>query len=117
MVIYREAFIRSDLGSAAAISVALLAVLSSSTSSSCGVLRRRSTDRRPTMIRTRIALPVGLPRTGTALAILFLSPLLWSGYVARGRTGTGFGLENYDRLFTYGNGIRVYTGQQRPVAR
>jgi multiple sugar transport system permease protein len=44
--------------------------------------------------------------TGAALAILFLFPLLWSGW-ASVRTGTGFGLENYDRLFTSDNGIRV----------
>jgi multiple sugar transport system permease protein len=45
--------------------------------------------------------------TGAALAILFLSPLLWSG-LASLRSGTGFGVENYDRLFTADNGIRVY---------
>lgn len=45
--------------------------------------------------------------TGAALAILFLFPLLWSGW-ASVRTGTGFGLENYDRLFTADNGIRVH---------
>ncbi|MCP2329181.1 multiple sugar transport system permease protein [Hamadaea flava] len=45
--------------------------------------------------------------TGGALAILFLFPLLWSGY-ASVRTGSGFGLENYDRLFTSDNGIRLH---------
>jgi multiple sugar transport system permease protein len=45
--------------------------------------------------------------TGAALAILFLFPLLWSGW-ASVRTDTGFGLENYDRLFTSDNGIRVH---------
>jgi multiple sugar transport system permease protein len=45
--------------------------------------------------------------TGTALAILFLFPLLWSGW-ASVRTGSGFGLENYDRLFTADNGIRMH---------
>ncbi|MBB5874030.1 multiple sugar transport system permease protein [Allocatelliglobosispora scoriae] len=44
--------------------------------------------------------------TGAALAILFLSPLLWSGWASL-RTDTGFGLENYDRLFTSDNGIRL----------
>ncbi|WNV86290.1 carbohydrate ABC transporter permease [Umezawaea sp. Da 62-37] len=44
--------------------------------------------------------------TGSALAILFLSPLLWSGWASL-RTDTGFGLENYDRLFTSDNGIRL----------
>jgi len=43
--------------------------------------------------------------TGAALAILFLFPLLWSGW-ASVRTGSGFGLENYDRLFTSDNGVR-----------
>jgi multiple sugar transport system permease protein len=43
--------------------------------------------------------------TGAALAILFLFPLLWSGW-ASVRTDTGFGLENYARLFTSANGIR-----------
>lgn len=42
-----------------------------------------------------------------ALAILFLSPLLWSGW-ASVRNGSGFGLENYDRLFTSDNGIRPH---------
>jgi multiple sugar transport system permease protein len=45
--------------------------------------------------------------TGLALAILFLFPLLWSGW-ASVRTDTGFGLENYDRLFTADNGIRLH---------
>lgn len=45
--------------------------------------------------------------TVAALAILFLFPLLWSGW-ASVRTDTGFGLENYDRLFTSDNGIRPY---------
>lgn len=43
--------------------------------------------------------------TGAALAILFLFPLLWSGW-ASVRTDTGFGLENYGRLFTSDNGIQ-----------
>jgi multiple sugar transport system permease protein len=47
------------------------------------------------------------PVTGGALAILFLFPLLWSGY-ASVRTRDGFGLENYARLFTDDSGIRAY---------
>ncbi|HYN95177.1 MAG TPA: carbohydrate ABC transporter permease [Pilimelia sp.] len=47
----------------------------------------------------------GYAVTGSALAILFLFPLLWSGW-ASVRTDTGFGLENYDRLFASANGIR-----------
>lgn len=45
--------------------------------------------------------------TGGALAILFLSPLLWAGW-ASVRTDTGFGAENYGRLFTSDNGIRLH---------
>src|SRR4051794_4113558 len=43
--------------------------------------------------------------TGAALAIIFLFPLLWSAW-ASVRTPRGFGLENYQRLFTSDNGIR-----------
>jgi multiple sugar transport system permease protein len=43
--------------------------------------------------------------TATALAILFLFPLLWSGWASL-RTGSGFGVANYDRLFTADNGVR-----------
>ncbi|MGK5740345.1 carbohydrate ABC transporter permease [Micromonospora sp. URMC 103] len=49
----------------------------------------------------------GYSVTGAALAILFLFPLLWSGW-ASVRTGSDFGLENYDRLFTSDNGIRPH---------
>ena len=42
--------------------------------------------------------------TGAALAILFLFPLLWSGW-ASVRTGSGFGFDNYTRLFTEDGGI------------
>jgi multiple sugar transport system permease protein len=45
--------------------------------------------------------------TGGALAIMFLFPLLWSGWASL-RTSSGFGLENYDRLFTSDNGIRPH---------
>ncbi len=45
--------------------------------------------------------------TVSALAILFLFPLLWSGW-ASVRTRSGFGLENYGRLFTADNGIRPH---------
>jgi multiple sugar transport system permease protein len=44
--------------------------------------------------------------TGAALAVLFLFPLLWSAY-ASVRTPDGFGLANYQRLFTSDNGIRL----------
>lgn len=42
--------------------------------------------------------------TGAALAILFLFPLLWSGW-ASVSTESGFGFENYARLFTDDGGI------------
>lgn len=45
--------------------------------------------------------------TAAALAILFLFPLLWSGW-ASVRTESGFGLENYARLFTSDSGIRFH---------
>jgi multiple sugar transport system permease protein len=46
--------------------------------------------------------------TGAALAILFLFPLVWSGWASL-RTGSGgFGLENYGRLFSSDNGIRPH---------
>jgi len=48
--------------------------------------------------------PRPLSVTGVALAILFLFPLLWSGW-ASVRTDNGFGLENYARLFTADGGI------------
>lgn len=43
--------------------------------------------------------------TASALAILFLFPLVWSGW-ASVRTPDGFGLDHYQRLFTASNGIR-----------
>jgi multiple sugar transport system permease protein len=49
----------------------------------------------------------GYYTTTAALAILFLFPLLWSGF-ASFSTGTGFGTENYERLFSSDNGIRPY---------
>lgn len=57
------------------------------------------------MTRSGTASRWGFYVTGTALAILFLFPLLWSGW-ASVRTDTGFGLVNYERLFTSDNGVR-----------
>lgn len=56
---------------------------------------------------------IGFHTTGAALAILFLFPLLWSGYSSvAGQAGTsqasGFGFGNYDRLVRYGEGLPVY---------
>jgi multiple sugar transport system permease protein len=49
----------------------------------------------------------GYYTTGAALAVLFLFPLLWSGW-ASVRTDSGFGVENYARLFSSDNGIRPH---------
>ncbi|MDB5244129.1 MAG: carbohydrate transporter permease [Spirosoma sp.] len=51
--------------------------------------------------------------TATALAILFLAPLVWSGFSSvygpdAGGGTTGFGLDNYQRLARYGAGLGRY---------
>jgi multiple sugar transport system permease protein len=56
---------------------------------------------------------IGFHTTGAALAILFLFPLLWSGYSSvAGQPGTsqasGYGLGNYSRLVNYGDGLPTY---------
>lgn len=56
---------------------------------------------------------LGFHTTGAALAILFLFPLLWSGYSSvAGQPGTsqasGFGLGNYDRLVHFEEGLPTY---------
>jgi multiple sugar transport system permease protein len=43
--------------------------------------------------------------TGSALAVLFLFPLVWAAF-ASVRTDTGFGLQNYARLFLADDGLR-----------
>jgi multiple sugar transport system permease protein len=55
----------------------------------------------------------GFYTTAAALAILFLFPLVWSGWSSvRGQPGsvqeTGFGLGNYARIASYGEGIGTY---------
>lgn len=45
--------------------------------------------------------------TTGSLAILFLFPLVWSGYSSV-RTPDGFGLENYVNMMRYGEGVQVY---------
>lgn len=59
------------------------------------------------LVGTQQAGRYGYYVTGTALAILFLAPLVWNAW-ASVRTPTGFGLENYARLFTSDNGIRFH---------
>ncbi|ONI92701.1 ABC transporter permease [Saccharothrix sp. ALI-22-I] len=61
---------------------------------------------RVTGVRVQGSARWGYYVTGTALAILFLFPLVWSAF-ASVRTDTGFGLENYDRLFSSANGIEL----------
>jgi multiple sugar transport system permease protein len=56
---------------------------------------------------------IGFHTTGAALAVLFLFPLLWSGYSSvAGSPGSsqasGFGLGNYSRLLHYGEGLPTY---------
>jgi multiple sugar transport system permease protein len=56
---------------------------------------------------------IGFHTTGAALAILFLFPLLWSGYSSvSGQPGTsqakGYGFGNYSRLIHYGEGLPTY---------
>ncbi|WP_051450659.1 carbohydrate ABC transporter permease [Actinospica robiniae] len=68
----------------------------------------RRTDRRPRTYRSRRAAgKLGYYTTATALAILFLFPLLWSGW-ASVRTSNGFGLANYRNMVHYGDGIGTY---------
>ncbi|MEV4510251.1 carbohydrate ABC transporter permease [Dactylosporangium sp. NPDC049525] len=65
--------------------------------------------------RTRAA---GFHLTCAALAVLFLTPMLWALYSSlRGRTGTGpLGLGNYWRLLDYGSGLPVYMANTAFVA-
>ena len=65
--------------------------------------------------RTRAA---GVYATCAALAVLFLTPMLWALYSSlRGRTGTGaLGLSNYRRLLDYGSGLQVYMANTAFVA-
>jgi multiple sugar transport system permease protein len=59
--------------------------------------------------------------TGLALAILFVLPLVWTGWAsvtglrATGGSG-GVGGENYERLFAYGAGLGTYLGNSAAVA-
>jgi multiple sugar transport system permease protein len=56
----------------------------------------------------------GFHLTGAALAILFLFPLLWSGW-ASVRTPHGFGLDNYAAMMRYGEGIGHYLANSAVV--
>jgi multiple sugar transport system permease protein len=55
----------------------------------------------------------GYYSTGAALAVLFLFPLVWTGYSSvRGRPGSsqesGFGFGNYTAMAEYGEGVGTY---------
>jgi multiple sugar transport system permease protein len=62
---------------------------------------------------TRLAGQAGFYVTGAALAILFLFPLVWSGWSSvQGQPGsgqaTGYGFGNYARMFSFGEGVPTY---------
>ncbi len=66
------------------------------------------------MRRRRRAADVGFYSTASVLAVLFLSPLVWSlvssftGSRATDGAG-GFGIANYERLVTFGEGLGTYS--------
>ncbi|HEY3872481.1 MAG TPA: carbohydrate ABC transporter permease [Actinocrinis sp.] len=62
---------------------------------------------RPGRATRRAAAGLGYYTSTGALAILFLLPLVWSGW-ASVRTPTGFGLTNYRNMADYGDGIGTY---------
>ncbi|ASO20793.1 multiple sugar transport system permease protein [Actinoalloteichus hoggarensis] len=81
---------------------------------------RADTAARGTRIRIVIA-DTGALTTGVALAILFLLPLLWAGYSSLSGPratgdGAGLGTENYQRLFSYGEGLFVYVANSVAVS-
>jgi multiple sugar transport system permease protein len=71
-----------------------------------------------TTTASRAARSAGFNVTGAALAILFLFPLVWSGWSSvKGQPGSaqpsGFGFGNYRYLASYGEGWRP-TWSTRP---
>ncbi|MET0788201.1 MAG: carbohydrate ABC transporter permease [Cellulomonas sp.] len=71
--------------------------------------------------RRGVAISSGYYVTAAALAVLFLSPLVWT--VGRSFTGSqasasgsGAGLRNYERLYEYGSGLWTYVGNSVVVA-
>ncbi|MGH2944766.1 MAG: carbohydrate ABC transporter permease [Solirubrobacteraceae bacterium] len=64
---------------------------------------------------------LGYYTTGGALAVLFLFPLLWSGYSSfKGQPGTsqetGFGFGNYVTMAQYGEGVATYLANTAAVS-
>ena len=97
MVIYREAFTRFDLGSAAAISVVLL--VGPGGAQRAAAARARAPRGEDVMKPSKTG-DAAFYVTGAALAVLFLFPLVWSGFSSvSGQPGTsqesGFGFGNY----------------------
>jgi len=72
--------------------------------------------------RRALGLNAGFYVTATALAVLFLSPLVWTvvrsftGSQAGGGSGGGPGIANYQRLYEYGAGLWTYAGNSIVVA-
>jgi multiple sugar transport system permease protein len=63
----------------------------------------------------------GFYTTGAALAVLFLFPLLWSGYSSvKAQPGsgqeTGFGFGNYEAMARYGEGLGTYFANSLAVS-
>jgi multiple sugar transport system permease protein len=63
----------------------------------------------------------GYYTTGGALAVLFLFPLVWSGYSSfKGQPGTsqetGFGFGNYVAMAQYGEGVETYLANTAAVS-
>ncbi|MEV6106130.1 carbohydrate ABC transporter permease [Streptomyces sp. NPDC051940] len=63
----------------------------------------------------------GYHSTATALAVLFLFPLLWSGWSSvKGQPGSGqasgYGLGNYRRMADFGEGIGTYLANTAAVS-
>jgi multiple sugar transport system permease protein len=64
-------------------------------------------------ILSRYGGPAGYYTTTSALAVLFLFPLVWSGWSSvKGQPGSpqgsGYGFGNYTALFHYGEGLGTY---------
>jgi multiple sugar transport system permease protein len=72
-------------------------------------------------MRPSAAGQAGFYSSSGALAVLFLFPLLWSGYSsvhgqAGSRQESGFGLGNYGALLDYGEGLFTYLGNSVAVS-
>jgi multiple sugar transport system permease protein len=72
-------------------------------------------------MRPSRAQQAGYYTTAAALAVLFLFPLLWSGYSSlKGEPGSGqesgFGFGNYARMAEYGEGVSTYLANTLAVS-